>query len=102
VSPRFAPGAAVRVARERPAVSRGRQHIRTPHYVRGLTGTVAEVVGPFRNPEGLAAGEDGLPMQVLYRVRFPLGAVWDRYGGDPSDTVDVELYEHWLEPAHAA
>jgi nitrile hydratase len=41
-------------------------------------------------------------MQVLYRVRFPLGSVWDRYGGDPSDTVDVELYEHWLEPAHAA
>jgi nitrile hydratase len=102
VSARFAPGVAVRVARERPAISLGRQHIRTPHYVRGLTGTVAEVMGPFRNPEGLAVGEDGLPMQVLYRVRFPLGAVWDRYEGDPGDTVDIELYEHWLEPAHAA
>lgn len=101
MSPRFAPGAPVRVAQERPAISLGRQHIRTPHYVRGLTGTVAEVMGPFRNPEGLAVGEDGLPMQVLYRVRFRLGSVWDRYEGSPADTLDVELYEHWLEPTHA-
>lgn len=102
MSARYAPGATVRVARDRPAISVGRAHIRTPHYVRGLTGTVAEVMGPFRNPEGLALGEDGLPMQVLYRVRFPLDAVWEHYEGGPNDTLDVELYEHWLEPAHAA
>lgn len=102
MSARYRAGAAVRVARERPAVSVGRLHIRTPHYVRGLTGTVAEVMGPFHNPEGLAAGEDGLPKQVLYRVRFPLVSVWTAYDGTPADTVDVEIYEHWLEPAHAA
>ncbi|WP_439580046.1 SH3-like domain-containing protein [Elioraea sp.] len=102
MSARFAPGTTVRVAQERPAISLGRQHIRTPHYVRGLTGTVAEVMGPFANPEGLAVGEDGLPKQVLYRVRFPLGSVWGQYGGSSTDTLDVELYEHWLEPAHAA
>lgn len=102
MSARYAAGAVVKVARDRPTISIGRQHIRTPHYVRGLTGTIAEVMGPFPNPEGLAVGEDGLPRQVLYRVRFPLRSVWDRYEGAPSDTVDTEIYEHWLEPAHAA
>ena len=46
MSARYAPGAAVKVARDRPTISIGRQHIRTPHYVRGLTGTIAEVMGP--------------------------------------------------------
>jgi len=41
-------------------------------------------------------------MQLLYRVRFPLASDWDRYEGDPSDTLAVELNEHWREPAHAA
>lgn len=99
---RFARGDRVLVRRDRPEISRGRQHIRTPHYVRGLAGTVAEVVGPFRNPEGLAVGEHGLPMQVLYRVRFALPTVWPEYPGADHDTLDLELYEHWLEPEHAA
>jgi nitrile hydratase len=99
---RFRPGEPVRVAAERPAISLGRQHIRTPHYVRGQTGTVAEVMGPFRNPEGLAAGEDGLPKQVLYRVRFPQPQLWPGYRGPARDTLEVEIYEHWLEPVHAA
>lgn len=97
---RFRPGEAVRVRAERPAISAGREHIRTPHYVRGRNGTVTEVMGPFRNPEGLAAGEEGLPEQVLYRVLFPQARLWAGYAGAPSDTLEVEVYEHWLEPAH--
>lgn len=101
MSARFRPGDRVRVSLERPAISVGRPHIRTPHYVRGQQGTVAEVMGPFRNPEGLATGGDGLPMQVLYRVRFPQPRLWPGYAGPAHDTLEVELYEHWLEPAHA-
>jgi nitrile hydratase len=97
---RFRPGEPVRVRMERPAVSAARQHIRTPHYVRGQTGTVTEVMGLFRNPEGLAAGEDGLPEQVLYRVLFPQTRLWPGYQGAAADTLEVELYEHWLEPGH--
>lgn len=102
MSARFRPGDAVRVRAERPAISLGRPHIRTPHYVRGKPGTIAEVMGPFRNPEGLATGGDGLPMQVLYRVRFPQAGLWDAYVGPEKDTLEVEIYEHWLEPLHAA
>jgi hypothetical protein len=101
VSARFRPGDAVRVTAERPAISVGRPHIRTPHYVRGQRGMVADVIGPFRNPEGLATGGDGLPMQVLYRVRFAQPRLWQAYAGPARDTVEVEIYEHWLEPAHA-
>lgn len=101
MSARFRPGDTVRVARDRPAISLGRPHIRTPHYVRGKAGMVAEVIGPFRNPEGLATGGDGLPMQVLYRIRFPQARLWPGYAGAAQDTLEVEIYEHWLEPAHA-
>ena len=101
VNARFRPGDAVRVAAERPAISAGRPHIRTPHYVRGRSGVVAEVMGPFRNPEGLATGGDGLPMQVLYRIRFSQPQLWPDYAGPGDDTLEVEIYEHWLEPHDA-
>ncbi len=41
----------------------------------------------------------GLPKRPLYRVRFAQSRVWPDYSGAPGDTLDVELYEHWLEPA---
>jgi nitrile hydratase subunit beta len=74
-------------------------HIRTPHYIRGKTGTVERFVGFFKNPEELAYGRSGEPKRALYRVRFVQREVWRDYGGAESDTVDIDLYEHWLEPA---
>ena len=56
-----------------------------------------EVVGEFANPEELAFGRDGLPKRPLYRVRFVQSRVWPDYSGSDGDTIDVELYEHWLE-----
>ena len=41
----------------------------------------------------------GLPALPLYRVRFVQRQVWPDYAGAPGDTVDIEIYEHWLEPA---
>ena len=38
------------------------------------------------------------PKQTLYRVRFVQNEVWDGYAENPKDTVDIEIYEHWLEP----
>jgi len=29
-------------------------------------------------------------------VRFRQGEVWPDYAGPPQDTVDIEIYEHWL------
>ena len=71
-------------------------HIRTPYYVRGCSGVVERVVGAFRNPEELAYGRSGEPRRVLYRVRFLQRDLWPDYAGAAHDTVDVDLYEHWL------
>ena len=92
VNARFAPGDRVRVApREGPA------HVRTPHYLRGKRGTIERICGSFRNPEELALGRRDTPPIPLYRVRFAQDELWAGYGGAPGDTLDVEIYEHWLE-----
>jgi nitrile hydratase len=74
-------------------------HVRTPFYIRGQCGVIERVCGAFRNPEELAYGRSGEPKQVLYRVRFDLATVWPDYAGPKADTIDIELYEHWLEAA---
>jgi nitrile hydratase len=94
VSARFAPGAAVAVRRADPP-----GHVRTPWYIRGKRGVVERVCGSFPNPEEGAYGRSGLPAVPLYRVRFAQAQVWPGYAGPAGDTVDVEIYEHWLEPA---
>lgn len=91
---RYAPGDRVRVRRAFPP-----GHVRTPYYARGAAGVVERVCGAFRNPEELAFGRDGRPARPLYRVRFAQAALWPGYDGPPGDTLDIELYEHWLEPA---
>ena len=72
-------------------------HMRTPTYVRGKTGVIERCCGRFRNPETLAYGGDGLPKQALYRVRFLQNHLWGDYRGLSTDTVDLEIYQHWLE-----
>jgi len=91
---RFAPGERVRV---RAAYPPG--HLRTPSYIRGRCGVVERLCGSYANPEELAYARSGLPAQPLYRVRFAQRELWPDYAGSPADTVDVELYQHWLEPA---
>lgn len=91
--PHFAQGTAVTV---RTAFPTG--HCRTPHYCRGKSGIVERICGTFPNPESLAYGRDGAPAIPLYRVRFLLRTLWDDYSGPAADTIDIELYEHWLQP----
>ncbi len=90
----FKPGDTVSVRRAYPP-----GHIRTPWYIRGHRGTVVPALGPFANPEELAYSRPGLPAQPLYRVRFHQREVWPDYAGNPADTLDIEIYQHWLEPA---
>jgi hypothetical protein len=90
----FHPGDRIRVrAEEKPG------HVRTPGYVKGKTGRVASVLGEFRNPETLAYGDSGLPERPLYKVAFLQTDLWEEYAGSPDDTLHVDIYEHWLEPA---
>jgi nitrile hydratase len=91
---RFAPGDEVRVAEREPP-----GHARTPRYVRGKRGVIERICGAFRNPEELAYGRYDGERRPLYRVRFSQREMWPDYGGAASDTIDVEIYEHWLEGA---
>ena len=96
MKPRFRIGDSVAV---RAAYPLG--HVRTPYYIRGKLGTIERICGEFANPEELAFGRDGLPRRPLYRVRFRQRGVWPDYAGAREDTVDIEIFEHWLEPAPA-
>lgn len=92
--PRFKMGAKVRVARGAPP-----GHVRTPWYVRGKVGVVERICGHFANPEELAYRRGGLPKQPLYRVRFALTDLFPGSDGYADhDTLDVEIFEHWLTP----
>lgn len=93
VAARFAPGARVRVRRADPP-----GHVRTPWYCRGRSGVVERICGSFSNPEELAYNRDGLPAQPLYRVRFRCSELWRDYSGSGSDAVEIEIFQHWLEP----
>ena len=85
------PGSPVRVLHRMPP-----GHVRTPAYLRGRKGVIERVLGPFGNPEQLAYGHepDRLP---LYRVRFRMAEIWPE-AERPDDTLDAEIYAHWLEP----
>ncbi len=88
----FAPGDQVRVREDYPP-----GHIRTPVFIRGKTGVVTRVFGDYGNPELLAIGRDGNPKKTLYEVRFKQTDIWPDYGGPAADTVDVDIFNHWLE-----
>jgi nitrile hydratase subunit beta len=89
----FAAGDLVMVARVHPP-----GHRRTPFYVRGKIGSIERACGVHANPEELAYGWSGTPGKRLYRVRFRQRELWPDYDGRDEDTVDVDIYEHWLRP----
>ncbi|WP_425052757.1 SH3-like domain-containing protein [Psychromarinibacter sp. S121] len=71
-------------------------HVRAPWYLRGKQGEIERPLGPFANPEKLAYGLPAEQRQ-LYRVRFTMAEVWGDDAERPDDTLDAELYDHWLE-----
>ncbi|HWK44284.1 MAG TPA: SH3-like domain-containing protein [Stellaceae bacterium] len=95
--PRFQAGDRVRVRRASPP-----GHVRTPWYIRGHSGAIERLCGAFANPEELAYRRSGLPAQPLYRVRFRQAEIWPDYRGQPEDSIEIEIYQHWLEPAEQA
>jgi nitrile hydratase len=96
LEPRFRPGDPVRVRRADPP-----GHIRTPWYIRGQQGVIERYCGAYGNPEELAYNRANHPRQPLYRVRFRQREIWPDYHGAPQDNVEIEIYQHWLEPGGA-
>ena len=71
-------------------------HVRAPAYLRGKTGEIERELGAFANPEQLAYGLEA-QKHPLYRVRFTMAEIWGDQAEHPTDTVDAEIYGHWLE-----
>lgn len=92
--PRFQPGDTVRV------LDLGQPgHVRIPFFVRHKTGVVERHCGAYPNPEELGHGRPGLPPIDLYRVNFRQDQLWPDYAGPPKDSLEIEVYDHWLAPA---
>jgi len=83
----LAPGTRVRVKNDWPE-TRGPVHTRTPHYLRGMQGTVTRKLGAYPNPEDLAFARPPA-ICVLYHVAFEQPAVWQE--GTRGDELLVEL-----------
>ncbi|UXX82753.1 nitrile hydratase subunit beta [Roseovarius pelagicus] len=71
-------------------------HVRAPAYLRGRTGEVERALGCFANPEQLAYALKA-EQKRLFRVRFTMAELWGADAERPEDTLDAEIYEHWLE-----
>jgi hypothetical protein len=74
-------------------------HVRTPAYLRGKTGKIERPLGSFANPEQLAYRQPAT-QSPLYRVRFSMAEIWGDEVENPTDTLDAEIFEHWLEPVN--
>jgi nitrile hydratase len=91
----LAPGTRITVRDDWPE-TRGPCHIRTPHFLRGRTGTVVRHLGDFPNPEDLAFGRPAAILP-LYHVSFGLPTIWPE--PRPGDEIVAELFGPWLEAA---
>ena len=92
---RYKPGDPVRVL----ATLTLGHHIRSPQYLRGKNGVVADVRGSFKDPELLSFGTDGLPEAKLYSIEFDLAHVWDdRPAPKGANKIYADIFEQWLEP----
>ena len=74
-----------------------RSHCRTPSYIRGKVGIIERICGEFPNPEEIALCQDSPSIIPLYRCRFKQADVWENYEGSDKDTLELEIYEHWLK-----
>jgi nitrile hydratase len=88
---RFAVGDRVRVQGWHP-----RGHTRCPWYIRGHVGVVTRCDGRFSIPD-VEAHSAHRVHEATYSVRFDATDLWN--DGQPGDTVNVDLWDSYLEPA---
>ncbi|MBT9312249.1 SH3-like domain-containing protein [Leptothoe kymatousa] len=76
-------------------------HIRTPVYLFGKKGKIANLQGLFANPEDLAHFKSKVVHLPLYLVEFDMVEVWGEQCPKKrslKDKLRVEIYEPWLIP----
>ena len=76
-------------------------HTRVPTYVRGKIGIVERELDDYLIPEDEAFGRHPKGrIKPLYRIRIQMSDLWPEYrglSGLSSDTLDLEIFEHWLQ-----
>jgi len=92
VQPLFAAGQRVRARNLNPT-----GHTRLPRYARGKTGIVAQDHGVYVFPDTNAHFQ-GETRQHVYSVRFAAQELWGD-GASPRDSVHVDMWDDYLEPA---
>ena len=65
----------------------------------GQIGIIERVLREFLIPEDDAFGRPDGRRVTLYRVRLEPSLLWSDHRGPAGDSVELEIYEHWLEPA---
>lgn len=93
VKPVFEPGDTVTVRNIHPG-----GHTRCPQYVRRIHGEIAEVRGTFVFPDAHAHGEGEKP-EPVYSVKFDGKDLWDEEYAEPNESLYIDLWESYLEPA---
>ena len=91
---RFAVGDPV-VVRDLPTIF----YTRTQEYLRGKPGTVVKVSYESLASEDEAFDREDQKPEWFYIVRFRMTDLWEPYTGSPSDTLQAEISERWLQPA---
>ncbi len=78
-------------------------HTRTQSYCRGRTGVIVALrPDDWVIPEDEAWGRVDGRRLPCYMIRFQQGDLWPDYRGPATDTVELEIFENWLEPAKEA
>lgn len=75
------------------------RHHRVPAYAKGHTGVIKQVLSPQGVPEALAYEKHSNEKVTVYRVNLKQTDLWSNYAGSSQDSLEVEVYEHWLESA---
>ena len=91
-SPRFRSGQRVRARNINPI-----SHTRLPRYTRGRTGVIERTRSVQAFPDSSALGQDPRP-QYVYLVRFAARELWGEQAS-PKDSVYIDLWDNYLEPA---
>ena len=72
-------------------------HYRVPTYLRGKRGVIARVLQTAVDNEAEGFGHNAGMRRHYYSVVFPMTEVWADYEGQPSDRLQIEVFESWLE-----
>ena len=92
VVPRFKVGDTVRVRNVHP-----RWHTRLPRYVRGKTGVITRFHG-VHDFHDVVPDETVAQPQPVYNLRFLAAELWGD-SAEPNESLHIDLWESYLEPA---